>query len=931
MTPERFAEIKRLFAAVADLPAAERAAGLRRLTAGEEDGEELSAEVLALHAAGTGTTRLSSTIAAAAAALASAAIRPPAAGDVLGVWRLAGEIGQGGMGSVFLAERDDGHFQQRGAVKFLRGLPHPEALALFTRERQLLATLTHPNIARLLDGGATPQGQPYLVMEHVEGSHIDQHCRRHGLGVRAVLRLFLAACDAVAAAHRQMVIHCDLKPSNLLVDGHGRPVLLDFGIARLVEQVAAEGAAAGAGEEHGASPGFTPRYASPEQRAQGRVSTASDVYSLGVLLGELLAAAADHGRQPALCRRELAAIVERARRADPAERYPTVDALTADIRSFLDQRPVQALAGRAGYGLRKGLARHRAWVAAAAASLLLATGFTFQVVAESRRARQAEQAARTAEQAARTAEQAARTAEASSRQVSEFLVSIFEASNPEEEIVDIPTSRLIEQAEARLEAELRGQPATRSDLYGALAKVQANLGRHDRALAHYRRALDIERGQELGQRRPLARARLLDGLVRLSLEGFSASSAEGDAREALALWERHAGPAAPETAAARELLAGTLDGARKFAQAERLYLENVRRGERAGPSPELAATWQGLGLCYTRWGRHDRAVAALRRSLALWESQVGETDERTLTALQSLGLALASAGRFEEAERMLRRNLAGERRRVGADAPSVAWALSELARVLLKAGRGRDAVHALDEALAIAARRRGAESVDYGIMLVNRAVAADLAGDVAAAERDYTRALALLGKSGAGEMDLAVLRHGLGRLLTRLGKLDAAAVQLRASLAARIATLGETSEDVGLARFALAEWNLRAGQVDRAWTELARARALVPAPSPERRVNFVRLEALIRARRGQTAAALRGLAQAERLESGHWGARDPRALLGRLHRAELLAGGTPEQQAAGAALAAEILAGVRPSLVPDVPVLARLEQLARKP
>ena len=249
------------------------------------------------------------------------------------------------MGSVFLAERHDGHFQQRAAVKFLRGLPHSEALALFTRERQLLASLTHPNIARLLDGGATPQGQPYLVMEYVEGCHIDEHCRRGGLGVRAILVLFLTACNAVASAHRQMVIHCDLKPSNLLVDGHGRPVLLDFGIARLAEQVGADGAGEGPGEERkeeSSPPGFTPRYASPEQRAHARVSTASDVYSLGVLLGELLVDAADRGRLSALRRRELAAIVERARREDPAERYPTVDALTADLRSFLDQRPVRA-------------------------------------------------------------------------------------------------------------------------------------------------------------------------------------------------------------------------------------------------------------------------------------------------------------------------------------------------------------------------------------------------------------------------------------------------------------------------------------------------------------------------------------------------------------------------------------------------------------
>lgn len=907
MTPERFAALKRLFAAVAELPPGERAARLRQLT----DDEEVAAEVLALYAAGTGFTGLSAPI---AAALASAAVRPPAEGDVLGVWRLAGEIGQGGMGSVFLAERHDGHFQQRAAVKFLRGLPHPEALALFTRERQLLASLTHPNIARLLDGGATPQGQPYLVMEYIEGCHIDEHCRRGGLGVRPILVLFLTACNAVASAHRQMVIHCDLKPSNLLVDSHGRPVLLDFGIARLAEQVGADGAGAGPGEEckeESSPPGFTPRYASPEQRAHVQVTTASDVYSLGVLLGELLEGAADRGRLSALRRRELAAIVERARREDPAERYPTVDALTADIRSFLDQRPVQALAGRAGYGLRKGLARHRSWVAMAAALVLLGAGFTYKVVAESQRAH--------------AAEQAARQAEASSRQVSQFLVSIFEGSNPEGDIVDVPTSKLIEQAEARLETELQGQPATRSDIYGALGKVQANLRHYDRALEHYRRALAIERGQK----RPLALARLLNGRVELLLAEFGPSPAEADAREALALWERHAGPDAPETVAARRQLASLLYGQRRFQQAESLHLQNVRIGERAGPSPELAEAWQSLGDCYSLWTRHDQALAALRRSVALWETLVDETDERYISALQSLGQALSQAGQFEEAERMLRRHLEVERRRAGPGSSSVAWSLSELGRMLLKAGRGREALRIFDQALPIAARRLGAESVSSGVMLSNRARAADLTGDAAAAERDYTRALVLLERSW-GETELAVVRYGFGRLLTRIGKLDAAEVQLRAALKARIAALEETSDYVGLSRFALAEWSVQAGKVDQARAELARARALIPAPDPEKQASFERLEALIHARQGETAAALRGLEQAERLERELWGERDSRYLLGRLHRAELLARGTPEQKAEGAVLAAEILARVRPLLVPDAPVLARLEKLARK-
>jgi serine/threonine-protein kinase len=346
------------------------------------------AEVLALHVASTATTCVSSPI---AAALASAAGRQPAAGDTVGVWRLEREIGRGGMGSVFLAERSDGHFQQCAALKVLRCIPRRKTLERFARERQLLATLTHPNIARLLDGGATPQGEPYLVMEYVDGEDIEQHCRRHRLGVRPVLALFLTACGAVAFAHRQLVVHCDLKPSNLLIDREGRLVLLDFGIARLIDQAGPENAAGG--QILLTTAAFTPRYASPEQLAHGPITTASDIYSLGLLLGELLAQAADHDRPGALRRRELNAIVLRATRHDPAERYLTVDALMSDVRRFLAHQPVRALGGGTAYRTRKLLVRRWPWAVVAAVFLLTVAGFTSRVVAESRRARAAEQAA----------------------------------------------------------------------------------------------------------------------------------------------------------------------------------------------------------------------------------------------------------------------------------------------------------------------------------------------------------------------------------------------------------------------------------------------------------------------------------------------------------------------------------------------------------
>ena len=203
-------------------------------------------------------------------------------GDRLGAWRLLQRLGSGGMGAVYLAERADGHFEQRAAIKLIRGVPNAETLAHFARERQILATLQHPDIARLLDGGATPGGQPYLVMEYVEGEPIDVYCNERALPLEARLRLFEEVCGAVQFAHQRLVVHCDLKPSNVLVRADGTPVLLDFGIARALDRQRRA--------ECASRPGyFTPGYASPEQLRGDAVATATDVYSLGLILFELIA------------------------------------------------------------------------------------------------------------------------------------------------------------------------------------------------------------------------------------------------------------------------------------------------------------------------------------------------------------------------------------------------------------------------------------------------------------------------------------------------------------------------------------------------------------------------------------------------------------------------------------------------------------------
>ena len=344
MTPEVFQAVRRIFDEVIDLPAATRTARVQELTSDQSVIEQ----VLALLAANDAATDLTASTPV-RAMLAGASNVKLAAGEVLGAWRVDREIGHGGMGSVYLVERHSGHFQQTAALKFIRGLPSAERLQYFARERQLLAKLTHPNIARLLDGGATEAGQPYLVMEYIDGVPIDVYCQQHQLTCAQILNLFVDACDAVAFAHRQLIVHCDLKPSNLLVNKEGRPTLLDFGIARLVDRVNTESADSRDQAQASSSGGYTPKYASPEQRAHGSVSTASDIYSLGILLDELLALSKSNDA-------ELAAILARASAQEPTARYATVEALVEDISRYRRRMPLQAMAATGTYITRSSAA-----------------------------------------------------------------------------------------------------------------------------------------------------------------------------------------------------------------------------------------------------------------------------------------------------------------------------------------------------------------------------------------------------------------------------------------------------------------------------------------------------------------------------------------------------------------------------------------------
>ena len=329
--------LRQSFDAVVDLPPEARRGWIDRHCPDPTARRDLEA-LLAAHAR-TEPLLLDTPIAAVIDAMKTDDARPAHAwiGERIGAFRLIGPLGQGGMASVFLAEREDVDFRQRVAVKLLRRGPCSELQQqLFRRERQTLAALTHPAIARLIDGGVTDEGVPYLVMDHVDGLPITRHADVHALDVAARLRLLCEVCRAVEVAHRQLVVHCDLKPSNILVTAEGAPRLLDFGVARLID-------ATGDGESSAAI-GLTPGYAAPEQYSAAAVTTATDVYALGVLMQELLSGERPgENTFPSRVREgDLGAILAKATASDPARRYASAGDLADDLEHYLRHEPVRA-------------------------------------------------------------------------------------------------------------------------------------------------------------------------------------------------------------------------------------------------------------------------------------------------------------------------------------------------------------------------------------------------------------------------------------------------------------------------------------------------------------------------------------------------------------------------------------------------------------
>jgi tetratricopeptide (TPR) repeat protein len=828
MTPETWGRVECLFQEALLRPVAERTSFLHR---------------------SCGDVRLRSEVESLLAADAAADEVPdppsdpdePVAGDAIGAYRVVRKLGEGGMSTVWLVERTDGVLAARLALKLIRNGVRSGALRQrFDRERRILAALDHPHVARLLDAGSTAEGQPYFVMEHVAGVPLDQYCEDRGLGIEARLSLFRQVCDAVHCAHRALVVHRDLKPTNVLVTADGVPKLLDFGIAKLID--AGEAAA----DETGAALRFwTPHYASPEQVRGDVVTTATDVYSLGVVLYQLLCGrrpyeittrslaeiervvctfepAAPSAVGPQQVRRrirgDLDAIVLTALQKMPARRYASARELSDDLDRYLQGQPVSARRATAAYRARKFLGRHLATTVAAttvALSLLAGTGVAAW---HARRAR--------AEQRSAEAERAR------AERVSAFLVDLFSSADPAAAASgDVTARELLDRGASRLGVELRDEPEVRAALQHAIGVVYRNLGYYrpaeallSEALATRRRVLgpshpDVAtslehlallrhevsgpgpvslhrealavRRRALGPEHPLV-AESLHNLA-LSLQHSDAPEVEGLHREALGIRRKVLGERDPATAESLNTLAAWLQAHDRYREADDMLAEvrAIRTGTLGAGHPSTLATVNDIAILRVLQGRPAEAETMFRTALAGLSRVYGAEHPEVADTQANLAFALDILGRYEESLALQSDALARRRAARGAVHPAVDNSLNHLGAVLLHLGRDEEAEAALLEALDLrltqwGERHRSVAQTRTWLGLVRLA-----RGDAEGAEREQRRSLAtwreLLGDEHRGT---AAALDGLARARSAQGDFHGARQLHERALGVRRRVLG---------------------------------------------------------------------------------------------------------------------------------------------
>ncbi len=745
--------------------------------------------------------------------------------QTFGPYRIVHKLSGGSQADVYMAERTDGEYRTKVAIKVAkRGFPTEDLRRRFRQERQILASLRHANIARLLDGGTTDDGLPFLVMEFVDGESIDTYCDGQRLSINERLLLFRSVCSAVEHAHRNLTIHRDLKPSNILVATDGRPILLDFGIAKLLAEPELSDAPLRTVE---GLRFLTPAYASPEQVLGEPLTTSTDVYSLGVVLYQLLAGcppyeieglepkalyeqicdsrplppsrslgrpddgssddpqaiSAARGETPSGLRQrlkgDLDTIVLKALRKEPSRRYVSVTALVEDIDRFLARLPIRAQKDTASYRVRKLIQRHPYGVAATVAlmlAILVGVSSTLRATWQARAERDR-----------------AQVSQVEAERVTRFMVGLFEVASPEISLgEEVSAVEVLNRGAELIGDELDEQPISRARLLRAMGQAYHGLGLYERAAELFRESIS-DREQVLGPSHLEVAESLLD-LARSAVPNGDYSEAETTLERSLEICTR-VGPAADQVKASTyNLLAQIRQRQGDIEQAEELYRDALKLHTEVLGADHLVTleSLNDLGEALSERRMFAEAGKLYRDALAGQRRQrLPESHPDVLKTLSNLATAQLASGDFEGAEATMRDVVKARRRLYGEDHPHVALAYSNLGQVLSSQGKNEEALGWLEQALDL--------SIEH---------------------------------YGDGHPRIADLLYNLGFVLEELDRLDEAERRMIESRTLLEAALGDQHPEVAQSLVALAGIHHRQGRTRQAIAEARQSHQILQAALP---------------------------------------------------------------------------------------------------